>query len=302
MSIIETRESLLCRELSRELMRSEEGSRIPTTTEIASRYQVGLGSVEKALSTLKDSGAVVLKARGKNGTFLVSKDQHKLFEFTGIDYFVGQLPLPNSIEYEGLATAFTKVFSESDVPCNLSFKNGSYARLENLLKRRADFIVVSEVCAQAFCSKSDVVVVADLSAHSFYSNMFVLSRSDQKERRNWKIGVDATSHDNQYLSNMLFPDNPKVNLSYYNFQHAIAHGEIDAAIVHSRSFSSSISLTDEFDIQTLGDDLLGKMTGASVLARKDDRLFIELFEKTIDLARLSDVVEKVVNREMVPTF
>ncbi len=296
------KEDIITRQLANEFLRNNEGDQIETMPMLAKKYSVGFGTIDKALNNLKTKGVIELHARGQMGTFLVKKDFLKLFELAGNGPFVGQLPLPNAIEFEGLATGFTEVFSNAGVPFALNFKNGASARLESLLNKRCDFIIVSESSAERIIANEETEIVAKLSPKTFYSNLYVIYRKDAEKRDEWKIGVDHKSYDNMLFSEREFPSNQKINIPYYNFPYAIADGRIDAAVIHSRTFVA-IDLINKLEFEPLiHKEVIGEVSRATIVTLKENIPACELFKNIIDVKKIEQIGKMVVDCKMVPSF
>ena len=72
----------------------------------------------------------------------------KLFQLCGNPIVTGVMPLPNSIQFEGLATGLYKNFDKSDTLLKMTYVRGGKKRLELLLNGMADFIICSRMTAE----------------------------------------------------------------------------------------------------------------------------------------------------------
>lgn len=301
------KEDLMTSKIACELLRLKEGDKIPTMPSLVKKYGVGFGTVDKALTNLKSTGVVELQSKGQVGTYLIKKDFKKLSLLSDSGPFVAQIPLPNAIEYEGLATGLTCAFKAAGLPFSLTFKNGAKSRLENLKNGRCDFTVVSGNSAKCI-DKEEFKVLRKLEQNTYYSSLYVLRRKDAGDRNSWTVGVDSSSYDNIIFTNCEFPENEKKEFPYYNLPYAVANGSIDAAVIHSRSLLA----VDYVDYLNMGAILLEPLTHiealkedasyASFVALKANSVVTELFEEVLDVKIINDVVRQIINRETVPSF
>lgn len=293
------KEDLLTSKIAYELLKLKEGDRIPTTPSLVKKYGVGFGTVDKAINNLKSLGIVELQAKGQRGTYLLKKDFKELYLLSDIGPIVGQIPLPNAIEYEALATGLTCAFKEAGLPLNLTFKNGAKSRLESLLSRRCDFIVMSGSSIECI-DKQNITIIANLDKNTYYSNLYVMrNKNASHDRKDWIIGVDRNSYDNIIFTELEFKDNAKREFSYYNLPYAVANGTIDAAVIHSRTmvaaeyFNSGNIVLEPL---TRVEEVHKEASHASFVALKDNTVVIELFEKVLDLKIIQKVVKQIINR------
>jgi len=75
--------------IARLMLETKLNSRIPTIREYAIIFDCASGVIQNALKGLEQAGAIELDKRGKNGTFLVRKDEEKLFDNAGLHFITG---------------------------------------------------------------------------------------------------------------------------------------------------------------------------------------------------------------------
>lgn len=281
------------------------GERLPTTSDIASDLEVGFGTVEKAVTALKEAGVIATRARGQKGTFLLERDLALLWEAAGLGSAVGLMPLPNSLHFVGLATGVTEWFDRTKIPFTLNFKNGARARLAMLLEGKVDFIVVSRRAADLIrADDEEVVAIADMPKGSYYGGHHVLIGAGvTTPREDWVIGVDPSSFDHVDLCARLFPGSPVREIRYVNLPYAVANGEVDATTIHSRSLMP-LEIAQALVLEPVGSEepALMRDSGAVILCHTDNAPLRTAFAETGRLEIIGEVQEAVVSGEREPAY
>src|SRR5690606_32741828 len=139
-----TRSGRVAREIADHVLSMQTGQQLPTLAELAARYRVGVGTVQKALDMLRDEGCIEIEAHGQLGTFLRNANLTRLYQLVGSGVVVGVMPLPYSRRYEGLATGIRLAWKAEELPVLLSFHRGAEQRLRALASAHYDFVVMSQ--------------------------------------------------------------------------------------------------------------------------------------------------------------
>lgn len=289
--------------VAQRLLTIPEGARIPTTGALAEAAGVGVGTVHQALTALREMGAVELTARGHLGTTLVSRDLPGLWAASGIGAVVGALPLPQSLEFEGLATALTEEFENAGIPLQLVFRQGGTRRVALLDAARADFIALSTVAA-ARLDRTRVEVMS-LPKYTFYGegSLVVIERAARHRKRPRRVAIDSSSYDHTMLTKAEFPHAQYVDVHYIRIPQVVAQGEVDAAVWHTTS-SSPLLAAVELQITPLArpspDD--GEMSCAALIWPAQAPAIRAVLGELIDIARLVRLQRQVIDGEKVPSF
>lgn len=296
----------IAKDIAKELLACKLDDKIPTVSNLSSKYRVGIGTIDKIFNNFKENNIIELQPRGQMGTYLISKDFIKLCEIAGSSMFIGLLPLPNSIEYEALATGLNDSFRDKNISFSLNFKNGANERLNSLLNNRSDFIVMSSHAADKFTAeKDDVIKLVELTKCNYYSNFYLIyNRKLKKEKNEWRIGMDKNSSDNVFFTQKVFSNNTKVNLNYYNFPYAIVDGKIDAAVIHSKTFIP-LELINMIEIEKVNfreDEGFNNRFNSVILTKKDKIDIITLFSEILDLSLIEKGFLDVLDRKIEPSF
>jgi hypothetical protein len=291
--------------LAERLLEVELGARIPRTVDIASELSVGFGTVEKALTVLRDEKVIKTRSRGQKGTFLVERDLSRQWKAAGLGTVIGLLPLPNAMPFIGLATGVTAWFEATGIPFAINFKNGVQSRLAALTEGRADLVAMSKRSAETACAREETVVtVMELPPSSYYvGHEIIYRRGCRKDRSSWRIGVDRTSYDHVEVCEAVFPRSPRQELRYVHLPYAIAKGEIDASVVHSRSLvPMEVAALLEAEPAQLPGALAEATSTAVLLARRDNRALRVIVERLGGAAEIHSTQRAVMNRQREPEF
>ncbi len=305
MDSVASKASSVTRYIAERLLEIEPGQRIPKTSDIANELAVGFGTVERAFTALRDEGVITTRARGQMGTFLVDRDLRRQWKAAGLGTVIGLLPLPNAMPFIGLATGVTAWFESTGVPFAINFKNGAESRLTALAEGRADIVALCKQSAETVCRRNEAFApVMELPPSSYYVGHEIVYRRDcTKDRANWRIGVDSTSFDHVEFCEAVFPGSPRREVRYVNLPYAIAKGEVDASVLHSRSLvPMEFATVLEVEPVRLSSAVFQTASICVFLARKDNAALRAIFEQIGDAAAIHDVQQAVMSRQREPEF
>ncbi|CAM3981517.1 hypothetical protein L1N85_05220 [Paenibacillus alkaliterrae] len=286
-------------------MKCKVGTKIPTTPNLASMFSVGFGTVDKAMNVLKETGAIKLQSKGQLGTLLLEKDMSALWAIMEQGSLVGSSPLPNTIEFEGLASGLIEMFIEQGITCSLTFKNGATIRVKQLLSGQCDFVIMSHLSAVQACAEHPHLrIVSMLDNNSYYIDLIILRRKDViSDMTEWRIGLDPTSYDHIALSDEIFSCNEKTNVHYGNIPYLIADGVIDAAVWHSTQLvpAALIDVLAVQQVETPRAESEKNMAAAFVVDGAKEEI-IALFEDLCDAGRIRNIQQEVITRKRSPAY
>ncbi|MGP4081593.1 YhfZ family protein [Pseudalkalibacillus sp. R45] len=216
-------------------MKYNIGERIPTTPVLAEKFTAGYGTIDKAMTALKEMEAIKVQPKGQMGTYLLEKDTALLWSIMDRGPVKGSLPIPSTLEFQGLASGIARTLKSKNIAYTFSFNNGSSKRINELLNHQCDFILLSHQAADLAQQKwANLEIIKTFDEKSYYEDMIVLCNSTAvKEVEEWRIGVDNTSLDHITFSDRVFPQNTKEEVMYMHIPYLIADGVIDAAVWHS---------------------------------------------------------------------
>ena len=223
--------------LSKEFLIIPLNEKIPTITDLEKKTKLVRGTIQHAINILKNVGAITLKSRGRNGTFLIDKDVAGLLKLSVITVIMGCMPLPYSKRYEGLATGLlVSTENQYNIPSTMSYMRGAKNRIGMLLMNRYDYAIVSKMAAELFLEENpgSIKIVKDFGKYSYLSNHIILfsNYNDYEIKDGMKIGIDNSSIDHRELTYKLCNKHNViyVETDYNKVLSKILNKEIDAAI------------------------------------------------------------------------
>lgn len=220
--------------LAQDLLTRHEGDRIPSISEYQDMLQVSRGTIQNALNYLKDNQAITLVSRGHLGTYIEHLDYRRLQECSFNKEFLGSMPLPYSISYQGLATALFDLLSPYSF--NLVYARGAESRLKMVTSGLCQFTVCSRYAAErAISCYSDVSVAVDLGPGTYLTRHVLVLRSPELTgiQDGMRVCYDRDSIDQRYITEKLTAGMKNIHLvelKAHQTVRAIMNGEVDAGV------------------------------------------------------------------------
>jgi YhfZ C-terminal domain/Helix-turn-helix domain len=185
--------------VARLLLHHLKGEKLPRMMDFARRLKTGNGTIQEAFTLLTRLGAIAVEAHGARGSYLAAIDYPMLWRYAGNEWIIGSMPLPYTLRYEGMATAFYAQLAASGLPFNMTYQRGSLLRGEMVCKGHYHYAVMSLLAAEHFISHHpEITIVARLPMGSYVSEHILVSRVPRHQIR--RIGIDATSLDVKLLT------------------------------------------------------------------------------------------------------
>lgn len=302
---------LICREIARDLIPLDVGRKVPTTSEYAQLLQAGQGTIQQAFRRLEEMQAMVLESRGHLGTYLADKDLSRLWAVSGRGMVTGVMPLPDSREFEGVATALTHLFKVSNIPLNLLHINGARRRIE-YLKSGADFVVLSRFSANlAHAQDPSLEILLNGQQDSFYDcdSLAVMVEADLAHQEGGirRVGIDETSWDHSEVTRLEFEHDPVefVQSPYHMIPDLILGRTIDAAVwrtttrrVQAASEDLSFLPLRSTAARRVSEDL----SRLSLVGTKENKLVRSLFRELVDVHHVLEIRNEVIAGQRIPLF
>jgi hypothetical protein len=229
--------------VARILIGCKEDDRIPTLEELVEFTSSSRGLVQNALKHLQDEGAVSLAKRGKMGTFVTSVDVKALFRLGDLSFITGSMPTPLTQILAGLATGICKMMNECPAPFNFAFVQASGNRVDALLRRIYDFVVVSERAALEHINEHPCLEIAAILEESLYAKPYKLCTVDpaiKEVKDGMRLAADPKSIDQYQLTlEMCRGKDVKIIPCSFTTSHAMfKSGEVDATIFNADEWAA----------------------------------------------------------------
>ncbi len=302
---------LICREIARDVILLDVGRKVKTTSEYARLLHAGQGTVQKAFKRLEEMQAMVLESRGHLGTYLAAKDLGRLWAVSGLGIVTCVMPLPDSREYEGIATALAHLFDASNIPLNLLHLNGARRRIEHL-KSGADFVVLSRFSADlALAGDPTLKVFLSSVPGSFYdsASFTVMVKADAADRKGGirRVGIDETSWDHAAVTRLEFQDAPVefVQSPYHMIPDLILGRAIDAA-VWRRTTRRVQAASEALSFQPLRSEAARGVSEAlsrlALVGTKENGVTKSFISEVVDERRMLEIRNEVIAGQRLPLF
>lgn len=280
--------------------------RLPTMIDLQEKYDLSRGTVQNALSYLKEERAIETKSRGHLGTFIEFIDYKKLQYFAGADQVAGTMPLPYSKLYEGLATGLYLMFKEQNIKLNLAFIRGSNERIEATEKEQFDFGIVSRFAAeQEIASGHNITVSLAFGSQTYLSKHILIfaDKSRQEIEDGMTVGIDKASLDHFYLTKELVKDKNVILVDYPANQlvHAIREGEIDAGVWnYDEIVEKGYHDLHYIDLPLEKEHLA--ISEAVLVCSSQNKMIQAICKKNITIEKMHDIQHQVKDGTMIPRF
>jgi hypothetical protein len=300
--------------LARDIVCREIGERMPTSIQYQELIEVGSGTVQKGLRVLENAGAVSLRARGHQGTFIVDRQVGPLWAIAGLGAVTGVLPLTDCTEGWGLAAGLREQFDGLGIPLQMLYLHGSSRRLRMVREGRADFALLSRGAREGARDggADEQWIELDLGEHSYYSHasMVVLLRPHLVEAVPGAIrtvGIDPDSPDHTQLTLAEFPESAGYEYQAHDHSRllvAVAEGRMDAVVWHRTSLLIPPELAG-IGVRSLQRrealDLLESL-GRGVLLASNGKRELGAVLRHLDVARIRDTQARLLRNEIAPVY
>ena len=212
----------------------EPGDRIPTVTELSEQCEMARGNIQIALNNLKQNHVIRLESHGQNGTIATEIDYVAMAQYCSNTGLTCVMPMPYGLRYEGLASGLYEELNQKGVTGAIAFMRGSGYRLNCVEEGRFHLCVMSQLAFEHYAQEGkDIQLIAAFGPQSYVEQHRVFVRPDFKgDWQNCKVGVDASSVDQEMLTRFCFADKPVqyVPIIYSQLVPFLHSGVIDAGV------------------------------------------------------------------------
>lgn len=293
-------------ELAQELLQMNKGEKLPIISELQLRLGVSRGTVQNALTFLKEQGAIALENKGHLGTYLSAIDYQILQKYAISDQVVGTMPLPYSRLYEGFATGLYECFSKHNIRLNMAYVRGSKDRIQSVINGVYGFAVTSKFAAdRALQEGAPIKIILDFGPHSYLSQHILLfaDNSSKQIEDGMRIAIDSGSFDQRELTNSLTHgfDVTFVEMPGHQIIHGLREGIIDAGVWnYDEIIDKNYQDLNYRFIE--GDERQVDMTRAVIIVAETGSMIETIVKKNVEIAELLKVQQSVMAGAMIPRY
>ena len=291
--------------LSELLLKMKSGEKLPNNSQLSKEYKVGAGTVQAALKYLMSVEAIDLISKGQQGTILSYVNYEKLLQLCGNPIVTGVMPLPNSIQIEGLATGLYKNFDKSSTLLKMTYVRGGKERLGLLLNGMADFIICSRMTAEkAKEEHPEICILTSFGSKSYVSRCGILFKNPNASGIDdgMRIGADTDSYDhialNEYISRG--HDIVQIPIKYSDVATMFESGVMDATFWSLDNYKNT---SNGKIIEFTGDEdklVRDTMEGVLICLSGSDKKL--LLNHILKADKIRSIQEQVIAGERIPSY
>ncbi|PKF51251.1 GntR family transcriptional regulator YhfZ [Enterovibrio nigricans] len=283
--------------IARYLITTEAKERLRTIDSLSDEFEVSVGFIQKALTTLESEGAITLRKQGRNGTFIDMLNYEALVKKAGFSHLVCAMPLPYTKHYEGLASGLKMQMGH--LPLYFAHMRGADARSECLKKGTYDVAIMSKLAAKAV--GPGVKIAFDLGTQTYSLEHKLICRKDEVNNIK-KVGVDPSSPDQKILTEKAFPNHDVeiVEINYTDSLNLLKTGTIDAVVWLPEAVDASCASLTELSLSHIPE--CQQASEAVILVNSDSPYMCSLMRKLLNIHTLLEHQEAVINGEIIPSY
>lgn len=311
--------------LARDLLSTELDQRLKTVDEYTEELHVSRGTVQKALQLLTDNKCISTYFRGHLGNYLITKDDEKLWAYSGFGTLSAAMPIPLGELAQGIATGVCDCMKVADIPFNCVFIQGGRTRLNGLGQNKYDFIIASYLTARIV--KEHYPGLEEIMAlpGSVYGGQYLLYFADSKQsqiRDGMRVAVDPSSIDQLTLTRLLCQDKKNikyVETTYFDTHYCVKDGRADVTVSRADTlmtfdsanrdpqvpFDESERMAHSSPLPTLAGYTRKEMelfNTAVVLASKENYGIANLLRKILRPNVISLAQKQIANGTRIPSY
>lgn len=305
-STLFSKQGQIATEIAVRLLNCEPGDAIMRVQEYAAELEASAGTIHSALRYLQDVGAAKLKGRGRLGTFVDDLNYPILWTVAFSRPFVGAMPLPYTKRFEGLATGVRGQFADHPLDLDLRFMRGSTNRLQKLVSRQLDWVMLSRFAAETANVRGfEVDVVMTLGKETYTVNHVLLSTGDRTAIEDgMRVGIDTKSPDHAWVVRTVCRGRQVefVEIDYSQGLQLLEKGQIDITVWTREDLPAEF---DDLTVVPLGDELereLEPLSEAAIVVDRDNSAAAHVLSGVLDLEQLHTAQQAVIDRAQLPTY
>ena len=304
---------LVVMNISRDLFVTEPGERLHTIEYYIEKFSVSRGTIQMAMQFLVENGCISTQFCGHLGTFLLTKNTDRLWEFTGIGTLAGAMSIPLDTMTSGLATGICDCMRAGDISFNCIFIHGSYARVNSLLQGKCDFAIVTTLAYQVLReSHKNIKAIMDLPGCPYTARYVLLFKDPGKTKveDGMTVSFDPTSVDQSYLTKLVSRNRKKIVFkrtpSFFNTRLSITSGESDVTVVNT-SVADSLGPDFKAHVKELylpeyAKEDVERLRTPVILVLKDNYGLDALLKQTLNTGIISRSQKGVMTGTQLPNY
>jgi invasion protein IalB len=299
--------------LARDILVTELDERMETVDNYVKQFNVSRGTVQKAMEFLVEQRCVATYFRGHLGSFLIAKDNEKLWEYSGFGTLSGAMGLPLGSIVAGLATGVCDCMKAENIAFNCVFVQGSQIRVNGLRQGKYDFIVASKLTEQVVSKEyNDVEKVLELT-NCAYGARYVLMFADPMKSSvedGMSVAVDPASIDQMYLTKLVCEGKKGIRFdesTYLDTHYRVRNGQSDLTVsrtdtvmTYEKEFREAH--VKELTLQNYSRNEIDSFGTAVVLSKNDNYGMADLLRKILRPNVMAHSQKQVISKLRSPGY
>ncbi|CUN77821.1 hypothetical protein EAI89_13560 [Eubacterium sp. am_0171] len=287
------------------LLSKNVGDRIHSISQYQEEFGVSRGTIQNAISYLKEVRAVVLAPHGHLGTYVEWIDYVKLQECCVAQGLMGIMPLPYSVTYEGFATAMYEQLK--NLRFNMAYARGAVGRMELVESGVYQFAICSQYAVEHEMKiGKNIEIALNFGAGSFLSRHVLLLR-DQNQNGiadGMKVAYDSDSLDQSQITKNVVKGKrvELVNIPTQQTVTALLEGTIDAGVWNYDDILENHHLYNLKVVFLNASEYSDSFSTAVLVIRKDSGYLKKVLEKNISVSMTLKIQNEVRSGKRHPFY
>ena len=213
------------------------GNKLPTNTEFRDRYQIGIGTIQRALNSLNENNSLKTQSKGHLGRIVTHLDIGTCWNVANLNPIQIAVPISGPVEIDVLNHQVTDQLNRLNIAHAVKHIGGSENRISGLIDGSYDMAIVSRgvIKSSGYDLANHKMML--LPSGSYYSKnrLVVVHRNNYKKEGKIKVAIDKKSTDHKQLTLAEFPPSEQTEYIETDFQTIPARlleEEIDIGIWH----------------------------------------------------------------------
>lgn len=291
--------------IASDLYLCDVGDKILSVSEFQQKHDLARGTVQNALSYLKEENIIQTESKGFQGTILESVNKARLRGLLLGNQITGTMPLPYSKLYEGFATALYTTFQENNIDLHMAYIRGSSVRIEAILEGKFDFSVLSNFAAEDAIQKGrPIKKIMNFGSNTYLSKHVVVYRENIDQPYDGiRVGIDHNSLDHVFLTREFSKGykTEEVSIPSNQLVYALRENQIDVGIWNYDEIVDK--KIDDLHYRFIEPtEEIRKMAELVMVCKEDNPIIESLINEIINIKKLNKIQTKVKLGEMTPRY
>jgi hypothetical protein len=224
--------------VSLDILHAGIGGRLTPSIQLQEKLEVGSGTVQKALQEISESGGVVLRVKGHQGTLVVDFNPAILWKIAQLEPLRISLTPPGAKELGALSFGIKNQLRKEGIGIEFDFVLGAQKRLDTLSKTSYNSALISRGAAKSRnLLDNQNYSILDFGPQSYYQlgSLVMLTSPKIPNLNQLRVALDKNSYDHETLTLNSFRNQKGVeyvDCPFTEVPSVILEGKADTGIWH----------------------------------------------------------------------